>query len=647
MSAIENVIAMVVLMGLFLAAFTIITGMNVTFFGEVVDQSVKEFNAEKYGNDLDAILNITEPVSKDSYANLLADAVYYRQSYFDYNAPQDLAINDDIAYYYNDELWPEEYTLQVNKLMQLTFNKLYGENNYYLEIAPLFVKLRLYFIIDGSSSLENEVEQLKEVIPSLIQDFNSEFDVVAKVFVLADGGLDQLDPCADIQKHADCKYLHKEEMYSNQVSNGWLRASKQITSSLENGLWNSPYYIRSEPSFDSKWILSNDEFLDETGVVQGATAYYCTWIEIEKDSLEDFKIELDFANNTDSAGVRMNTTWHNIQNGDQTSLFEDINAETKWQMLCIGYRPSEAESDISYKYLATPVDGVERTSYFSLDELFAFRLRPNEYEFSKEILNMNLDFMGGVFYEDWATASVYAAVVAEKENPSTLTVIIPISDELSLGSEAEGCEALIGFSKVFCERCNKASSDDITVLDCPIKRSSEDVNRAIKLIEPYGYSVFPILANSCDIINPYKDESNLVCSNYFTPYGVCGELEGYICGQCFGPDEMQCPGLTLENPGAGVYGGVGCDKKQCRPFINEQMQQFAAETGGKMIELTEIDMLHAQISNAVKDTIEKYKIRAGVKKEEEQRFVYRKLVPLSNRLFADLKFWNYKNQEET
>jgi hypothetical protein len=657
MSVVENIIAMVVLMGLLLAAFVIITGLNVNFFTDVVDTSVKEYNTEKYQNDLDAVLNTTEPVSGNNYAGLLADAVYYRKSYFDYNAQPRLEINEEIGQYYNnmvDSQVLDKNVLKVNKLIELTFDKLYGENNYYLEIAPLILKLRLYFVIDGSPSLENEISELKRAIPELIADFNTQFDVAARVFVLAGGGLDQLDPCADLQQHAECRYLRKEEMYSGQVGKGWLinkwkpewRANNTYnnygrTRELSALLSAWPYYLdNNTPTFgDVNWGISADEFLDESTSDLNHPTYFCSWVDLNKDSFDSFKMRLDFTSG--AAGVKINKKWYTAQSGLPIDLRNDFSTEINWQLLCIGYRPSGGKDrpNISYSYIATK-DGKDMNGYFSIDKLFAFRSAPEEYKFSEEILGMDLNFSGGIFYEDWATASVYAATIAEKENPATLTVIIPISDELSLGSEAMDCDGKSGFYKLFCERCNKTDPNAVEALKCPIKRSSEDVNRAIRIIQPYLYSVFPVLANSCDIADPYRDNANLVCGN-FHPYGDCGDD---VCGQCFGTGEheWECPGLTLENPSAGIYSSKGCDKKQCREFIKEDMQRFAAETGGKMVELTEISKLYENISDAIKETIEKYKIKAGEKKPEEERFAYKKLVPLSNRLFADLKFWHYK-----
>jgi len=732
MEVVSNLLTLFVLIIVFMLGIMLVSNQSITFMQQKIDYDIQQFNQDKISRDVDSILNITEPVSHSTLAMLLADAIYYRKNYFEY-PDEGIPLAGGINQYYNDCVQADENgncathaaskLVWVEKFVKLVFDKMYGSQNYFLEIKPKIAKLRLYFVLDGSPSLENESKQLLDSIPQIVDDFNSAFDVAPMVYVLAGEVLmSKVNPCNAFKlKGIDCKYVYKEELYTDAAPNGWLtlkfpdrgelsktgakyyctdfkaencQQGKQnstdccgISSSCQyfyidhytyysgylqriynsgntgiigfnwcegsNSLEDSTLNDFAQPKAEMKaaapnsdWFITNDEFLDEQYAVKRGqytlsdgntmdmissryTMMWCGWVNFEEKPSQ-FGIKMDFAGSGSAAKFWVNGVGHNVsaKNHSDVNATADINAG--WNKICFGYWPSPKEENmVSY---AVKIDGMN--SYFSLDKVFAFKRYPKEYSFMGG--GLSIEDSNGTFYEDWATGSVYAATVAEKETPSVFTAIIPISDELATGSENDKCFKfnMESIDYGFCMACNKINNENLA---CPTERADKDTNRAAALIKDTQYIVYPVLANSCDISDWMGYPYNGYCrAKGLNPMG-CGPTD--LCGQCFGSDVNACPGLTLEN-------NIGCDKAMCRDAIKEDMNYLATETYGSMIELTQLDQLEQEIEGNIKKTIEKFTIRSGTKRPNDERFSSQRVVPLSNRLYADLVLWLYREREQ-
>lgn len=642
---ISDVMSTLVLVILFLLASGIILSQNTTFLQNNAQNSFSEYQSEKLSADFESILGIDEPVSQKSLATLLGDAVYYRKISFSYHNPT-IIPNADINSYYN----ADSNQLNIRSALETVMDKLYGKNNYYLEISPKLLDLRLFFVIDGSPSLNNEAVQLVDYatgIPRIVRQFKDlNYGVHPKVFIMA-GELMQSNPCQTFEdNNISCEYVYKEQLYKGVATPGWLAKKVANGNFLSQGDQFADLNF-VHPIAASNWTVSNDEFLsdDPNATTNPNTLFYCTWKYLDSvPGHMDFNFSFAQTNSTNNS--YKSAVWFWVNDHRFSNVTKDLNVERKlvsgWNKFCVGYYTGRSDLGGTLTPFVPRVDysvSEERrqSSVFPLNDLYAFLAGPTSPD-ANPSQAIAPDFNGS-FYEDWASGSAFAAANAAPQNQATMTMIIPISDELSTGSESEECQNITDFvEKGFCEACNKNYASSANY-GCPVNRSQKTVDFAVSVIQPTGYYVFPILADTCDIPAWKPDGRNWFCKKKgFNPYGgQCGTDP--LCGECYGPDPLQCPGLTLNSS------SVGCDKLECRDAIKTQMTQLATETGGEMIELSNLNELSGKIDTNIRGLLDKFTIKIGVQRPDSERYSYHRLIPLSNRLFASVTFWVYNERE--
>ena|GEM_PF-4322351 len=168
MSVTENVMGGVIVMFIFLVAGAIVMHNLTEHTVSKVDLTKNKYLEEAYSSDFNAVLQATEPTTMRSFADLLTDALYYRQ----------------------DNMTFGNTTVNVRDFFKGTLNAVIGEDRYYLEIKPKIIEVSLNFVIDGSDSLLDERQKLADELPSIIEGVKKkiyetgEEIVVANIYIL-------------------------------------------------------------------------------------------------------------------------------------------------------------------------------------------------------------------------------------------------------------------------------------------------------------------------------------------------------------------------------------------------------------------------------------------------------------------------------
>ncbi|NJL43775.1 MAG: hypothetical protein HC945_00400, partial [Nitrosarchaeum sp.] len=182
MALVENLFGSIILIFLFIIGGIFLLGRTAT---EVeVTRQVHEvsYETDRYDNDLNAILQVTEPVTKRNMGNLLADAIAYRTTTFT----------------------RDSQTVDIEAELTTLLDMIYGKDRYYLTIAPRVTDISLNFVFDGSNSLRDEREELAKGLIHLIQSAQAGNRTVGvKVYILVGDdtgfGIYNPDPCTPFE----------------------------------------------------------------------------------------------------------------------------------------------------------------------------------------------------------------------------------------------------------------------------------------------------------------------------------------------------------------------------------------------------------------------------------------------------------------
>lgn len=241
---------------------------------------------------------------------------------------------------------------------------------------------------------------------------------------------------------------------------------------------------------------------------------------------------------------------------------------------------------------------------------------------------------------DWAAGVANAALFYENnfflQSSTNLNLIFPLSDELTTTSKADSC-----FNEQLFERflvCNLCNAE------CPEERSLTGISQAIPFVVRSGSAAFPIYSVNCDF--RYTDGWNVFSSdpqlaNYLDPPRTPIEPSEFpesswcaqeACGACsVGEDAVDERGFPLM-----------CTYEPCQELLLEHMELLASETGGRVFNINDADEIPDNIIEAFESTIAKFNFTIGEQREDVDRFVYEKVIPLTDVFRGRLQVWVYE-----
>jgi hypothetical protein len=238
---------------------------------------------------------------------------------------------------------------------------------------------------------------------------------------------------------------------------------------------------------------------------------------------------------------------------------------------------------------------------------------------------------------DWAAGVANAALFYNNsfflQTATNLNLIFPLSDELSTSSKADFCFQLDDFGEfVACNLCNAA---------CPVNRALQGIEQAIPIVQSSKSVVFPIYSVNCDFRytagwNEFSSNANLevyldppktpLDQNDFPGDSWCHQD---ACGAC-----EPAPNYNTNNP-------LMCIYESCAPVLLDQMEVLASATDGQVFNIVNANEIPENIITAFDDTINQYNFTIGEQRNDTDRFVFEKVIPLTESLRGRLQIWVY------
>lgn len=155
---------------IFLAFFILLNRSTAEYVVSDYELKKQGHLMDLYSTNFNSVMLVTEQNTSKQMANLLSDAVFYR---------------DDII---NISGGSVNVTAELGELL----DEVYGADRYYLEVNPKIIEVSLNFVIDGSPSLEDERERLAAELPTIVKKVWTKINetgnerVTADVFILED-----------------------------------------------------------------------------------------------------------------------------------------------------------------------------------------------------------------------------------------------------------------------------------------------------------------------------------------------------------------------------------------------------------------------------------------------------------------------------
>ncbi|MFT4309838.1 MAG: hypothetical protein ACMXYL_05120 [Candidatus Woesearchaeota archaeon] len=155
MGLIDNLIGAVLLLSLVIIS-TLIIAINANQ-DMIADLNFKRMSniQEKHQMSLNTLMALTEPTSGQSYGRLLSRSLVNRD---------DVIMIGDNAF---------NVTRKINRGLDIV----YGPDNWYYEVFPVISDIRIVFVLDGTSSIDNEREILEENIGMIISSVNDSLHI--------------------------------------------------------------------------------------------------------------------------------------------------------------------------------------------------------------------------------------------------------------------------------------------------------------------------------------------------------------------------------------------------------------------------------------------------------------------------------------
>jgi hypothetical protein len=491
MAATDNIIGMVIIVSVLLIGGLLLQTNQLTQTTISFENNQDIYEQQKLSRDVESILQVTEPVSKLPLSRIISNIPY---------------TNNGVGTIYGVDFNQIKYVESV-------FDSIYGKGNYFVELTPLVSKVRIIFVIDGSSSMYNDLDTITKIIPRILTNFKDRnYNVVdSRAYVLLQGVADN-------------------QVKANELTN--LNKASDITPDNIIGANNSCTNDSSNKGVYNKY----------------------------------FKNELKNSSSDYFVGYDLYTNALNFRN-----ISPDCNA------------------------------------------LFNNKIR-------------------GQHYEDWATGTLFAAMDIERKsttdlNDPTMTIIVPVSDEIASGSEADSCydQTLSPLERSRCELCTA----DTNRFDRANKLISFAVDKFEE--ENFDYIIFPIaikpentVPDKTDFCN--KDGNECTTSSCFD----CCDNTHY-CEEC---------------KRVGDKAGVHNNQTVIDEMLNE-MEKLANATGGEVIDLTHGYNDENDFLNNFLNSIEKAEstIKIGEEKNGE-KIVITHLLPTSRNTFINAKIGLYNNVDK-
>jgi parallel beta-helix repeat protein len=202
MDTIQNIFGMLILIIFIISIGFLIYSSNVESISSTYSDQQLKFIHQSHSNTFNTILSVHDSESDTTLSDLTVQATQEQKEVVNISG---ILINVSEKYY--------------NIL-----DKTYGIGNYYLSITPKVADVSLNFVIDGSSTLEDERQELADKLPSLIDTIKSqngvtgENTIIANVYILGAQKNASDNACESIFKKSqnaaiNCEYLGNVELY--------------------------------------------------------------------------------------------------------------------------------------------------------------------------------------------------------------------------------------------------------------------------------------------------------------------------------------------------------------------------------------------------------------------------------------------------
>jgi hypothetical protein len=238
MAATDNIIGMVIIVSVLLIAGIILQTNYLNQASTFIGATQDVYEQKKASSDIDSILQLTEPVSKLKLSKIITDSVY---------------ANNGVSKVYGFDFNQVDYIKQV-------FDSIYGSGNYFVEIKPPITKIRLFFLMDGSSSMQNDMNALSKIIPSITNHFKDKnYIVESKTYVLVQGTSD--NPV----KASNFTGMNAVDVPADNVIGA--SGSGCSFDSANKGVYNK-YFFNNLKKTDSNYYVGWDLYTHTTGFDQ-------------------------------------------------------------------------------------------------------------------------------------------------------------------------------------------------------------------------------------------------------------------------------------------------------------------------------------------------------------------------------------------
>ncbi len=206
METIQNILSMLVLILFMITIGFFIYNSNIDSISNLYESEETKFTYNTHSTTFDTVLLVYENESKSSYSDLIAKASEEQKEIINISGIE----------------------VDVPERLQDILDQAYGIENYFLKITPRVADISLNFVIDGSSTLEDEREELALKLPGLldtIKDQNTiegESTIVANIFILGSQKNTSDNACENVFKASmygeiNCEYLDEVALYEKPI----------------------------------------------------------------------------------------------------------------------------------------------------------------------------------------------------------------------------------------------------------------------------------------------------------------------------------------------------------------------------------------------------------------------------------------------
>jgi hypothetical protein len=259
---------------------------------------------------------------------------------------------------------------------------------------------------------------------------------------------------------------------------------------------------------------------------------------------------------------------------------------------------------------------------------------------------------------DWASGVAVVSYKNRKYTPSRLELIIPISDEVTLGTKQEdfpgSCMTLpnkyqTDYDKIhYCIECNVKTD---------FSKSNEIVNRILTMVKANKHIVCPI--NSFGAKYAESPTRKAALQRYYeeqllrdpanipddsVKFSFCSDSQCRGCIDCVGcasqPEcsDGKCPGCGHCDPSYAYWHPEGFK------VLNDQFFKVANATGGKNYTIENFGEIYTNIESLINNVVASLYLKIG-EKQNRSFFRFQKLVPnpLANDAYMEIRFEYYED----